>query len=60
MASVAGRGRGREPSDSINAKVLRRPGEAGLMQRLETLNTSMNATVKFCLFVKSKVIYIFD
>lgn len=51
MASVAGRGRGREPSDSINAKVLRRPGEAGLMQRLETLNSSMNSsTVKICPF----------
>lgn len=41
MSLTLGRGRGREPSDSVNAKVLRRPGEAGLLQRLESLNSSM-------------------
>lgn len=40
MAVPSGRGRGREAADSINAKVLRRPAEIGLMQRLESLNSS--------------------
>lgn len=45
MASTRGRGYVRGTSNSPNAQALRRPGEAGLIQRLENLTSSMSIKV---------------